>query len=165
MNCVSGPSRSCSGKQIRVKRPGLTFFTNLNGAGMETVNYLVKGIRNICALSLGLLGAFATFGLLLVLAWRLAAGETAGYRLTAFLATAGVAFLIGGFISGLAASENPIGCGLVFGLLLGFCSFGYILGQDWRVMPFAAVTSFLGAAGGWISSRRKGDHVLGRNEK
>ena len=132
---------------------------------METFNYLVKGIRNIGALSLGLLGAFATFGLLLALAWRLQAGEAAGYRLTALMAVAGVAFLIGGFLSGLAASENPIGCGLVFGLLLGLCSFGYILGQDWRVLPFAATAGFLGAAGGWISSRRKENHVLGRNEK
>lgn len=122
------------------------------------MNYLVKGFRNAGALSLGFLGAFATFGLLLALAWRLAAGEAAGYRLTALLAAAGIAFLIGGFLSGLAASENPIGCGLVFGLLLGICSFGYILGQDWRVLPLIAVAGTIGAAGGWLAFRQKRVH-------
>lgn len=127
---------------------------------MGTLNYLFKGLRNAGAVGLGVLGALSAFGLLLGLAWLPEVSEQASYKLATLLAAAGIAFLIGGFLSGLAASENPTGCGLAFGLLLGLCSFGYVLGQDWRVLPFAAVAGSLGAAGGWFSSRRKREKPL-----
>jgi len=122
---------------------------------METLNYLIKGFRNASALSLGFLGALSTFGLLLALAWLPAASEATGYKLASLLAVAGIAFLTGGFLSGLGASGYHSGCGLIFGLVLGLCSFGYILGLDWRVLPMTAAAGFLGSAGGQLSSRYK----------
>jgi hypothetical protein len=125
---------------------------------MELLNFLGKSLRNTGAIGLGVLGALSAFGLLLSLAWLPAFSEATVYKLDSLLAVAGIAFFSGGFLSGLAASEKPTGCGLAFGLLLGLCSFGYVLGQDWLVLPFTAATCSLGAAGGWLSSRCKRMH-------
>jgi hypothetical protein len=122
---------------------------------LSTVRSLV---RSAAILAIGMLGAFAFFGLLLGLIWGLPVEPTGSYQLITLLFVTGFSFIAGGFFSGMLAAGKRIQHGLALGLIFGLCSFGYILGVSTWVPIAALAAGLLGGTGGWVAySIREGN--------
>ena len=112
-------------------------------------------VKSAALIGFGGLGAFAFFGLLLGLLWGIPNAPQLSYKTITLLLVTGLSFIAGGFFSGMLASRKRILHGLVLGLVLGTCSFSYVLGISYWVPVAAIAASLLGGLGGWISISAK----------
>jgi hypothetical protein len=92
------------------------------------------------------------FGLVLALAWLPSFTESGVYRFITLMVATGIAFVVGGYVIGIIVRPVKIWYGLVFGLLGGLVSFGYVLGPHWLLVVTVPMCGAMGAAGGWLAA-------------
>lgn len=127
------------------------------------MDQLSQVIRMLGALILASLTALASFGLLLAAAWALV-GPRADLKLAAALLCAGFAVSTGGLVTGRVLPSQGPAAPALFGLILGWTSFAYILGSDPRVIVFSAASVLLSVIGGlMLWPLRKGPVTAGLN--
>jgi hypothetical protein len=111
-----------------------------------------RSIVVIIAASLGLL---ALFGLLLAAGYAVTPADTQYTQIAITLIAAALAFLGGGWLAGRMSPDHPLRMGLIFGLVFGGCSLGYILPEPW-MWPLATGTAMaLSLAGAYLANSRQ----------
>ena len=98
-------------------------------------------------------GAFAIFGLTLAVSWASPLSKNPPSKLTTALVSAGLAFFAGGYLMG-KISNNPGWRAAEWGLIIGFVSFGYLFGLDWKWPVAGVLCGLFAALGGWISQAK-----------
>lgn len=120
---------------------------------------LTKLGLKIGAIFLGVLAAMAVFGVLNGFAWGLIDESDRTLKLISVLTASAVAFTSSGWIAARLDRRKPIRASLAFGIATSLCSFGYILGFSWRVLPAVVFFGALAGLGGWLASGWRGTHA------
>jgi hypothetical protein len=104
--------------------------------------------RNMFVVMVASLLVLALFGILLAAGYAILPANAQQAEIAITITAAILAFLGGGWLAGRMSPDHPIRMGLIFGLIFGGCSLGYIVPQPW-MWPLATGTaialSLLGA--------------------
>jgi len=111
-----------------------------------------RSIVVVIAASLGLL---ALFGLLLAAGYAVLPVNTQYTEIVITLTAATLAFLGGGWLAGRMAPDHPMRMGLIFGLIFGGCSLGYIVPQPWMWPLATGAAISLTLAGAYLANGRR----------
>lgn len=112
-----------------------------------------RGLRGLGVFLLACFLSLAAFGLILALLQALAWNDTSALQLAFALASAALAFLLGGLLSAWLNPEAWPGQALAYGLLFGSFSFVYLLGFTWGALVAIFLAILLAAAGGRLARR------------
>jgi hypothetical protein len=122
---------------------------------------LLRTARSVTSIILAILTALIMFGLLLALLWSFVPGINPQYKAVAAVISGISAILIGGLAASMVAERRHLLHSIIFGLVFGLVSAGYILGVSWWlpiiVLGSALVAYFGGLVGEWLfrSSAKK----------
>ena len=115
---------------------------------------LINIARNVVVFGLASLAALAVFGVALALFQATLWNGPTAVRIALTLISAGLGFLMGGFLAARLSPPVDDRQALAFGILFGGFSFVYIFGPGWGALVGTLLAILLAAAGARISPRR-----------
>lgn len=104
--------------------------------------------RNMFVVMAASLVVLALFGILLAAGYAILPASAKHAEIAITLTAAILAFLGGGWLVGRLSPDHPSRMGMIFGLIFGGCSLGYIVPQPWMwplATSAAIAISLLGA--------------------
>jgi hypothetical protein len=122
---------------------------------------IIRAARSLASFIIAILTALIVFGLLLALLWSLVPGINPQYKAVTAIISGVSAIVIGGLAANVIAETRRRLHSVIFGLIFGLVSAGYILGASWWlpiiVIDFAFAAYFGGLVGEWLfrSSTKK----------
>jgi hypothetical protein len=119
------------------------------------MNLIWSFTRNVFVVIAASLVVLALFGVLLAAGYAVLPANTQQAEIAITLTAAILAFLGGGWLAGRMAPDHPLRMGLIFGLIFGGCSLGYIVPQPW-MWPLATGTAIaISLLGAYLASVRR----------
>jgi lipid-A-disaccharide synthase-like uncharacterized protein len=109
-------------------------------------------LRFIASLAAGYFATLIVFGLALSLLWAVMPQESVWRMLSTFISSA-LALFAGGFVIAWLSRAHRWFLPAAFGLFFGGVSFLYLLGLEWIVLAFAAVSALAAALGAMLYLR------------
>lgn len=119
---------------------------------------LLRTARSVTSIIFAILTALIMFGLLLALLWSFVPGINPQYKALTAVFSGISAIVIGGLAASLIAEKRRILHSVIFGLIFGLVSAGYILGVNWWlpiiIFGFVFAAYFGGLVGEWLFRSR-----------
>lgn len=119
---------------------------------------LLRTARSVTSIIVAMLTTLIIFGLILALLWSFVPGINPQYKGVTAVISIVSAIVIGGLAASLIAEKRRILHSVIFGLIFGLVSAGYILGVSWWlpiiIFGFALAAYLGGLVGEWLFRSR-----------